>query len=66
VASGVGGAIANTGTASITRSTFTGNVATSGGAIANSGTITIINSTFTGNSSPQVTGVSTFAGGTIA
>ena len=48
---GSGGGIYNTGTVTITNSTFSGNSAgTSGGGIFNFGTLTINNSTFSGNS----------------
>jgi hypothetical protein len=55
--SGSGGAIYNTGTATITSSTFTDCSATSnGGAIYNTGTATITSSTFTGCSATNIGG----------
>ena len=39
------------GTATINRSTFTGNTGTEGGAVLNGASLTVINSTFSGNSS---------------
>ena len=49
-----GGAIYNSGTVTVTDSTFSGNSATggAGGAILNNGTATVTDSTFSGNSAP--------------
>ena len=58
---GGGGAIANTGTALIYRSTLSGNAAPYGGAVSNAGgTLRVINSTISGNSA---TGTDTGSGG---
>ncbi len=48
-----GGAIANTGTLTLTNSTITGNSGTNGGGIYNTGTLTVVNSTISGNTSQQ-------------
>jgi predicted outer membrane repeat protein len=63
-----GGAILNSGTATITNSSFTGNSATGGGAITNSsvGILTIINSSFENNTSPTAGGaIRNESGGTL-
>jgi hypothetical protein len=52
----IGGAVRNTGTLSVTASTFGGNTAQSGGAIYNEGSLTVDGSTFTSNTA-------TFGGG---
>jgi len=57
-----GGGIANSGTLTVTNSTFSGNRADAGGAISNSGDLTVTNCTFSGNSSSYLLG----AGGAIS
>ena len=48
-ASGIGGGLANFGTATITTSTFSGNNALEAGGAFNGGTLTVVNSTFADN-----------------
>jgi hypothetical protein len=58
-----GGAINNSGTLTVTNSTFTGNFAGgAGGAINSFGTLTVTNSTFTGNNAGFGGAISNFGG----
>ncbi|MCX7791115.1 MAG: CSLREA domain-containing protein [Chloroflexaceae bacterium] len=61
-----GGGVVNSGTLTVSNSTFSGNSAGSGGGIVNlsSGTLTVINSTFSGNSANFGGGIDN-AGGTV-
>gem|GEM_PF-1897279 len=52
----LGGAVFNSGTLTISNSTFIGNHAVAGGGIANFGSLTISNSTFSGNGATQFGG----------
>jgi CSLREA domain-containing protein len=54
---GTGGGIDNSGTLTVTGSTFSGNGAFRGGGILNAGTATVTNSTFADNSSNQGGGI---------
>ena len=56
-ASGNGGGIYNSGTLTVSNSTFSGNSAGYGGGIYNSGTLTVSNSTFSGNSASDGGGI---------
>ena len=59
---GDGGAIANSGTLTVTKSTFTGNSARYGGALFNQGEMIVVNSTFHGNSAAFGGGVMNWMG----
>jgi parallel beta helix pectate lyase-like protein len=59
----VGGAIFNDGTVTVSKSTFSDNVAMGGGGIYNAGTLTVTDSTFTDNSTSGIGGgIATFMG----
>jgi len=60
-----GGAIHNTGTLTVTGSTFTGNSAHVSGAIYNNGTLTVTNSTFSGNTATSASGAIYNGKGTV-
>ncbi len=59
IADGIGGAIGNTGTLTISQSTVTANTGSgsSGGGISNTGALTVTNSTFSGNSASEGGGI---------
>jgi len=63
---GVGGAIWNDGTLTISNSTLSGNIACLGGAIYNQGTLTLINSTLSDNSGCEGGGIYNFGTVTVS
>ncbi len=65
--SGAGGGILNSGTLSVTNSTFTQNAAHDGGGISNTGgTLSVTNSTFTGNAAYDGGGFANDLDGTLS